>query len=308
MGLADFGAPAVARPLIACAALLGACQQSPGPPAPTKPAAPASAGAPRALGAAVSATARDPVAVTSASPNPAGPKPLSAAGRLVDLEVEGFRDAKVTVPLGTTEKRPVVVALHGNYDRPEWQCDVWRGQLDRARVQAFVLCPRGIPRAGAPKSADRWTYAGIDALLSEITQGLKAVKARWSTYVSDDAPTLAGFSLGAILGVHILRKRPEQFGHVVFIEGGYDGWTRALAEQRKAQQARVLFGCSQATCDTRFKGPTAVLERAGVEVRRVFPGNLGHSYDGAVARDVSRQLRWLFGVGQAGAADTPRTP
>src|SRR5687768_13700772 len=51
------------------------------------------------------------------------PKAALAALRaewLITMPVEGFRDARVTVPQGATEPRPVVVALHGAGDRPEW--------------------------------------------------------------------------------------------------------------------------------------------------------------------------------------------
>src|SRR5262245_4169896 len=38
------------------------------------------------------------------------------------LEVEGHGDALLSLPLGTTRKRPVVIAAHGRGSRPDWQC------------------------------------------------------------------------------------------------------------------------------------------------------------------------------------------
>src|SRR5262249_13818631 len=47
---------------------------------------------------------------------PPEPAPLRADGPFLDLPVEGFGDAFVSLPLGASDKRPVLVATHGNYD------------------------------------------------------------------------------------------------------------------------------------------------------------------------------------------------
>src|SRR5207302_3502336 len=61
----------------------------------------------------------------SASTAPAAPAPklapLTGISELTALVVPGYRDAIVSVPLGAFARRPVVLALHGNYERPEWQ-------------------------------------------------------------------------------------------------------------------------------------------------------------------------------------------
>ena len=71
--------------------------------------------------------------------------PLSAPSWLVPLPVSGFGAASVAVPVGAVEPRPIVIALHGGADRPEWQCGVWRSI---AGPEPFVLCPRGVARSG----------------------------------------------------------------------------------------------------------------------------------------------------------------
>ena len=53
---------------------------------------------------------------------------------------EKTRYGMVTVPLGAREPRPLVVALHGGSDRPEWACSAWRSISEG---HAFVVCPRG---------------------------------------------------------------------------------------------------------------------------------------------------------------------
>src|SRR5947209_312381 len=124
--------------------------------------------------------------------------PADASADDAALPVVGFADAIVAAPR-TNEPRPVVVAAHGNYDRPEWQCEVWRGIVgDRA----FVLCPRGRPRADSPSPDDvRFTYDGAASLAREVDAGLDALRARYGARVQDGPILYAGFSLGAILGV-----------------------------------------------------------------------------------------------------------
>src|SRR5690606_37492105 len=142
---------------------------------------------------------------------------------LVELEVEGFNTAAVSVPLGARGMRPVLLALHGNYDRPEWQCSVWREITDGF---PWVLCPRGIPRADAPKSLDRWTYGSAQAVRAEISAALQALSQAYPRYVDTERPIFTGFSLGAILGVKLVSSgEGPRYRAAVFVEGGYNGWT-----------------------------------------------------------------------------------
>src|SRR5262249_55394568 len=139
---------------------------------------------------------------------PPHPK-LEAAAPFVSLAVEGFGDAVVSVPIGADGKRPIVIATHGNYDRPEWQCEVWR-ELVQAR--AFVLCPRGVARADSPSHDEvRFTYANNRALEREVTAALAALRARFAEFADDGAVVWTGFSLGAIMGVPIASRAPATF-------------------------------------------------------------------------------------------------
>ncbi|HMA94302.1 MAG TPA: hypothetical protein VKP30_16535 [Polyangiaceae bacterium] len=61
---------------------------------------------------------------------------------MVSLPEQGRTGDVATLPLGTTEKRPVVVAVHGAGDRPNWACGGWRIALE---AYAFVACPSGLP-------------------------------------------------------------------------------------------------------------------------------------------------------------------
>jgi hypothetical protein len=219
--------------------------------------------------------------------------PLAGNSELVPLVVPEHRDAIVSVPLGATESRPVVLALHGNYDRPEWQCGVWRGVT---KGYPFILCPRGIPRRDAPASQDRWTYGKPADVRREVDAALAALRVRFGDYVAPGPIVYAGFSLGAILGVGIVASDADRFPRAVLIEGGLSSWSQARAKAyADAGGKRVLFACGQRSCKTESKGPEKLLGGLGIETRSVFGGDVGHTYDGPVAEEVARALPWLIG-------------
>jgi predicted esterase len=217
--------------------------------------------------------------------------PLAAHGPFVSMEVEGFEPAVVALPLGATTKRPVIVALHGNFDRPEWQCEVWR---DIVSAYAFVLCPRGVRRADAPKKWDRWTYAGAKKTEAELEAGLLALRAEFGDYLAEGSVLFTGFSLGAIYGVGIIHRKPERYSEAILVEGGFKGWSAKLAsDYAKGGGRRVLFGCGQAGCRTAAKAAAKVLERQGVATQVAYAGPTGHTYDGKVADAVAQNLSWI---------------
>jgi hypothetical protein len=220
---------------------------------------------------------------------------LVEPGAMVDLGAKAISPAKVDVPLGAREPRPVLVAVHGNFDRPEWTCSVW-GEVSDG--YPFVVCPRGQKRKDAP-GEDRWTYAGSDTAAREIDRTLTATRQRWGAHVSDGPALYAGFSLGAILGVPIVSANPARFPRAILVEGGHDGWTdaRAASFARGARDAgitpRVLFVCAQNGCVGDATPAKRTLLRHGVEVEIVSAGNVGHRYDGPVAAMAKSRFAWM---------------
>jgi hypothetical protein len=207
--------------------------------------------------------------------------------------VEGFGAATVAVPLGAREPRPVVLALHGNYDRPEWQCEVWRGIVG---PRPWVLCPRGVPRGDAPKGADRWTFTTAQRLTDEVAAALLALGRAYPEHSDTTQPVLTGFSLGAILGVQLLAAKTEaaRYRAAVLVEGGYEGWHRARAKGFVAQGGRrILFACGQSACQHASKQAVRVLGTLEIESDVVFGGNIGHTYDGSVAESIRSRWSWL---------------
>ncbi len=156
------------------------------------------------------------------------------------LPLDGFGDAVVSVPLGATSPRSVVVAAHGRNDRPEWACGEWRGITEAG---PFILCPHGVP-ADAPPGRGL-AFAGVERTRHEIDAGLAALRARFGAYVTDGPMIYAGFSLGAILGVSVVADDPGRFPIAVLGEGGQEQWTPArVASFSGGGGQRVLFVCS----------------------------------------------------------------
>jgi hypothetical protein len=219
--------------------------------------------------------------------------PLRAAAPLIELPIEGEPAAVVSLPIGATARRPVIIASHGNYDRPEWQCQVWR---EIVGDDAFILCPRGVARPDSPSADDvRFTYESNARLEREIDGGLKALVARFPAHVDGASVLYTGFSLGAIMGVSIASRRPALFPRLVLIEGGHDKWTAAAAKafsERGGQ--RVLFVCAQAGCGAAAKSAAARLVKAGLAARVVRAKEVGHRYDGPVADETKRSLAWVL--------------
>lgn len=210
----------------------------------------------------------------------------------MSLDVPNFRAAIVSVPLGATSRRPIMVALHGNYDRPEWQCEVWQGITGGF---PFILCPRGIPRDDAPKSENRWTYGGLKKTQDELMAGIDALRARFPEHVAEGPLLYTGFSLGAIYGAKIVREHAQTFPRAVLTEGGYENWSAAMAKSyAKGGGERVLFACGQTACKYTGKRVAALLERDNVATHVAFGGNIGHTYDGKVAEAIASEWAWLL--------------
>lgn len=274
-------------------------QEAPRAPLATRPLAAASAElVPEAPVAATSDTSPAPSALAppEAAPSLALP-PLDGSAELRPLVVPSYRDAVVSIPSGATDARPVVVALHGNFDRPEWQCDVWRGVT---KAYPFIVCPRGVPRTDAPASQDRWTYGRPADVRREIDAALAALRVRFGDYVANGPIIYIGFSLGAILGVGIVSDDADRFPRAVLIEGGQSNWSAARAKAFASSGGkRVLFACGQRSCKSDALGTAKLLDKAGIETKSVYGGEVGHTYDGPVAEQITRALPWLV-------ADDPR--
>jgi pimeloyl-ACP methyl ester carboxylesterase len=271
--------------LVACV-VATACGEA----APTAAPPPAVSAEPARPTATFSASATTSAAAPSASAAAPAEPPAIGGERFVSLDVPGFAPAVVAVPVGAHRARPIVVATHGNYDRPEWQCEVW---ADIVGDRAFVLCPRGDARPDSPAKDDiRFTYRSNQYLEREVDAALAALRASpHAPHLAEGPPAWAGFSLGAIMGVAIAARRPADFSVLFLVEGGVDRFTDEVSRTfAKGGGKAVLFACAQAGCGKTAQKRADRLTALGVRTRVVDAGNLGHRYDGPVADGVKAAL------------------
>jgi hypothetical protein len=215
--------------------------------------------------------------------------PLGDAAWLEELELDGFGPASVSVPLGATEPRPVVVGVHGRGDRPEWACGEWRGVT---RGYPFIVCPHGVPKS-APATAGL-RFAGAEETEDEIRAGLAALHRRFGPYVASGPLVYAGFSLGAILAPTILTAEKHAYPYAVLAEGGQENWTRqAIRAWRSAGGRRALLVCSTRSCNSASRALVPRFEEGGIEARLVFAGDIGHLVDQRVIDAIAPAFPWL---------------
>jgi pimeloyl-ACP methyl ester carboxylesterase len=216
--------------------------------------------------------------------------PLTAESWRIELPVPDFSPAVVSVPLGARTPRPLVIALHGHADRGEWQCGTWTG-ITSAR--AFVLCPQGRKLPGGADA--RYTYAGATETERELRAALKALKSRFREHLAAGPVILAGYSLGASHAARIARQEPSYFSRVVLVEGAYGGqWSAGdAAVFAKGGGQKLMMVCAQTACAHGAERAVLFTKRARADAELVFPGQLGHVFDGRVASAIKARLPWL---------------
>jgi predicted esterase len=220
---------------------------------------------------------------------PATPPPL-AGDWIEKLELENGRVAYVTPPIGSTEPRPILVAVHGAIDDAGLMCSAWRLISD---VYPFVVCPAGIQ-----VRKDTYVWPSSTEIRASIDRALAAVRAKYSDRVRSGPIVYAGFSQGANMAGPVLGhtdKAAIAFGAAVLTEGGYRAFdTPATAKAFTAQGGqRVLFTCSQVGCAGGFAGSRAMLEHAAVGAKVTYAGAFGHSIPPPVRRAIHDDLTWV---------------
>jgi predicted esterase len=198
---------------------------------------------------------------------------------------------------------PVVLILHGNFDRPEWECEWWTAA---AAPHGWLLSPRGIPRTDVPRSYDRWTYAGATPAAREAHAALDVLKARYPGLVREDGALYVGFSLGAILAGRAMVASRLRFTHAALVEGGDAIDFSLMRRLAKRGLGRVAYLCGQHSgCGRRAKAALRRWRRAGVEARLWIMPGAGHGYSDDFDPLGKQVLAWLLAPPTPKPAATP---
>jgi predicted esterase len=233
---------------------------------------------------------RAPAQVKSATPVPApSHAPAASAKPLAPLrgnwlEGLGASGSVLTLPLGASEPRPVILGVHGAGDRPEWSCGGWRLA---SGATTFVLCPRG-----SKMDAQRFAWASSKAIERALEAALSELKRRYPTYLASAPWIYAGFSQGATLSEPILLARAAEFPIAILAEGGY-----ALSQSASFASAyyaaggrRVVLVCGSRSCFSSAARAKPVLERAALQVLVVGDALAGHNLNERM--QVALQRAW----------------
>lgn len=215
-------------------------------------------------------------------------EPLVASSWLVDLEVPGFGSAKLAVPLGAVNPRPIVIALHGSADRPEWSCSAFRGITGPA---PFVLCPRGVSRRDVP--GDRFTFVSTEQSSGELRASLASLKKRYGAYIAAGPAVIAGFEVGADHAAAIARQEPTFFSRVLLVEPSPDGWSPSQAATfGRAGGQRVLFAFGPTHRDELLY-KAVLTQRGGAEARSLALADGPPALDPSAVDRIAKEWPWL---------------
>ena len=214
-----------------------------------------------------------------------------SAPSFVDLEVEGYAPAVVSVPSEGSGK-PLLVAVHGAGDRPEWHCELWQHIVGN---RGFVVCPRGrrygLPRPGEDTLHYFPDHPWLRRALAAVTD---AATARFGDRLDASRAVFAGYSQGAIMGALVIARLPQRYSRAAFIEGGHDEWNVPGAARFVAGGGRrILFACGIPHCERGAKRAVRHAKRGGLEARLLYARGAGHTYVGDVAELLAEAFDWL---------------
>ena len=211
--------------------------------------------------------------------------PLVASSWLVDLPNHEFGDAKVAVPLAATKARPLLIALHGEVDRAEWQCGTYRG-ITHGR--SFILCPKGPGRSALG-------LAPATDTAREMRADVAALKAKFGPHLARGSVVLAALGPTVEHALSIALEEPSFFSKLVLVNGSLARLDAAFATRfGQLGGERVLVVCSRGACDTDSDLKVRSLRPAGVDAHFVVPER-GEGLDAEIARVIEEQWPWLVG-------------
>jgi predicted esterase len=222
-----------------------------------------------------------------------------AANWLEPLDLGDGASAVVSVPVGATGPRPLVFAVHGAHDRPEWACGGWRLGF---KAYPFIVCPRG-----SAVTRDKYAWANSAAIERVVMKSIDQVRERFGAYVAPAPYAYAGFSQGAMFAEPILVGHAALFKTAILAEGGYPILaSAAFARKFKAGGGEaIVIVCGSEPCRRTTQASALRLQAAGLRVFESGDVRSGHNLNQLMQQALERDFpSWFAGdPAWAGAAN-----
>ena len=192
----------------------------------------------------------------------------------------------VTIPLGATEKRPLVVALHGALDQPGMACAKWRGMFG---PRPFIVCP-----AGTKLSKTAYVWGDPRLMRQTIDRAVAAAEARFPGRIEHEGAVWASFSQSGMLSASALASPGMKFRYAVLFEGVPKDLHPLRSAFQHAGIERVLVANQQAGWSPQHEAAARALG-PGIETRHVLigDGSWGHFLRGETMPRMYDELPWL---------------
>jgi pimeloyl-ACP methyl ester carboxylesterase len=219
------------------------------------------------------------------------PDVLARFPELMELrDDDGERLGFVSVPLGSHEPRPIVVAQHGGSDRPERACPAWRVA---AGGFPFVVCPRGW---GGDEARLGWRSVADSN--DRIARAIATVKKIFGAWVKDTSSVvLAGFSMGAIEVARLAESDPKTYRRIIIGDSAHDPRSALTFSRRwaSAEGERALFLCTTSGCEPSMRAAAKRVagQKTAASARLVVAPTQKHLLSDHAARSMRRDWRWL---------------
>ncbi|WP_394827895.1 hypothetical protein [Pendulispora albinea] len=254
---------------------------------PTSPAPPDAPEAPtRASEAPTRTSDAPPGAATSA-----GERRSDALPPLAGVWREPLSDARgdvgfVAVPIGTTTKRPLVVALHAALDHPSMTCSEWRAMFG---PEPFIVCPYG-----ERLNATSYVWGDPAKLRASIDRAVAAAEARFPQRIERAGAVWASYSQSGILSADALAKPGMEFRYALLFEGVPRDLRPLRSAFVRAGIRRVLIVNQQGGWSRAHLAAAKSLAPAIEAKHLVFgDGSFGHFMRGDTFERMHQELPWL---------------
>ena len=232
-------------------------------------------------------------------------KPALEGAPLERLDLGGGDDAWVALPVGATDRRPIIVGVHGAGDRHDWACTEWQAVTVG---WAIVVCPRS--RWTHPADSNTYVWSSAEQIAASSDRAVAAVRARYGAWTLDASLVYAGWSQGATLASEVIRSRPGMYDRAVLVEVGHTALDAdaVVAGFLAGGVKRAVVACESPKCRAFAQTFDRAARRRKLPFKVTDSGFRAHMFDEPIYRAVAPQVGWMFEddarfVGLAAAID-----